>query len=992
MIEKDLFLNPPKEYRGVPFWSINDRLEAGRVREQIKLMDEAGFGGAFFHAREGLVTPFLGEKWFEAFRAAVEEAKMRGMRMWIYDELWWPSGFAGGRVPAHSSNYRAKALLMIPDTSSYEGEDVVAVFECEVDENWMPVDYRRANPGEESEDRLYLTFAVYTASIGETWFSGFSYVDLLNPEAVEYFIEKAYEPYVQQFRGEFGRTIPGVFTDEPNISSNRPPRRRSMPPRGPRMPPFAIPWSGKLPEKFREINGYDILEKLPELFFNLGDYAKTRYDFWRTVTLLFVESFSKQLYEWCDRHNLKFTGHYLGEDTLLSQLATSGAVMPHYEYQHVPGIDHLGFQIWPRLLTAKQVSSVANQLGRSRVLCETYGCTGNHPTFLDRKWIGDFLYALGVNLLNHHLVPYSLRGRRKRDFGLNLHWGQPWWERNRLIEDHFSRLSYILSMGERLVEVLVIHPIGSIWSTYSPLNDQEARAIDESFRRLLRILTRLHVDFELGDEILMAKHGRVEGGLLKVGRIGYRIVIVPPCKTLSKSTVELLREFTESGGRVIAIGPIPRMIDGTSSDEPKEVLGKATRLTSIDEDLLRKIFEELSLRIRVEGDREGDVLYHARKVDDKLVLFLANTNRVDGRDVAVTVRGSWRAELWDTISGSIEEYPVSQSGEATTIEAHLEPVGSKLFVLEGGKVERRPSVAPRVAESVMDLGGRWSLTRLGPNVLVLDYCRYRIGEGWSDPVPVWRAHRDIVSEGVGTQFALRFEFGSEIPLRDRNVFLVMENPELYRLRINGASVEWMDEGYWLCEAFRKTGISQYVGRGLNTIELEGVVGMEPEIEALYVIGDFGVVAGPMGGSTIVEEERAVTLGDLCEKGVPFYTGSVDLVKEFYLESLDFRRATLKVEGLHAAMAEAYVNNEKAGELFLHPLELDVTRHLVRGRNVLRLRLVGTMRNSLGPLHFRGGDPPFISPETFADEQNWTDDYVLAKFGVDRVLIKFEKVE
>jgi hypothetical protein len=38
--------------------------------------------------------------------------------------------------------------------------------------------------------------------------------------------------------------------------------------------------------------------------------------------------------------------------------------MLHYEYMHVPGIDHLGLQIWGFLLTAKQVSSVAEQLER----------------------------------------------------------------------------------------------------------------------------------------------------------------------------------------------------------------------------------------------------------------------------------------------------------------------------------------------------------------------------------------------------------------------------------------------------------------------------------------------------------------------------------------------------------------------------------------------------------------------------------------------------
>ncbi|MGC8632148.1 MAG: hypothetical protein ACP5T2_07065, partial [Thermoprotei archaeon] len=79
---------------------------------------------------------------------------------------------------------------------------------------------------------------------------------------------------------------------------------------------------------------------MPELFFDLGSFTKTRLDYWKTVTTLFVQSFTKRIYDWCNDNGLRFTGHYLMEDNLISQLVV-GSVMPHYEYEHVPGIDHL---------------------------------------------------------------------------------------------------------------------------------------------------------------------------------------------------------------------------------------------------------------------------------------------------------------------------------------------------------------------------------------------------------------------------------------------------------------------------------------------------------------------------------------------------------------------------------------------------------------------------------------------------------------------------
>jgi len=460
----EIFKNPPPEFRGVPFWSINDRLDLKEVARQIALIANCGYGGVLFHAREGLTTPFLGEEWFRAFESAVNEAKKHSIYMWIYDELCWPSGFAGGIIPAMGSEYRAKALIMIISDRAYSGNEVIATFKCKLNDGGLLYMYEVAKPGEEGDGYIYLSFINYVASPGEVWFNGLSYVDLLDSEVVRKFLDVAYDPYVKRFKDKIGKNILGVFTDEPNISSSRPgilSLRDPIPPRGSRFPIFAIPWTNNFIERFKSMNGYNVIDKLPELFFDVGSYMKTRYDFWRTITILFLEAFSKQIYEWCEEHRLKFTGHYLHEDDLLGQLIGGGAVMPHYEYQHIPGIDHLGMHIWGSLLTAKQVSSVANQLGKERVLCETYGCTGNYPSFADRKWIGDWLYAMGINFLNHHLIPYSMRGRRKRDYGLNFHWSQPWWKYNRTLEDYFARLSYVLSRGKRVVNVLVIHPIGS---------------------------------------------------------------------------------------------------------------------------------------------------------------------------------------------------------------------------------------------------------------------------------------------------------------------------------------------------------------------------------------------------------------------------------------------------------------------------------------------------------------------------------------------------
>ena len=235
-----------------------------------------------------------------------------------------------------------------------------------------------------------------------------------------------------------------------------------------------MPWTKGFARIFEGKFGYDLIPHLPSLFFDTGNYRKVRYHYWRAITEQFVEAYSKQIYEWCDAHNLKLTGHYLYEDSLQQQIPVSGAVMPHYEYMHYPGIDHLRRNI-ADLVTPKQLDSVVCQLGKERALSETYGCSGQNLSFEGRKWIGDWQCVLGINFLNPHLSSYTLRGARKRDYPPDIFYQQPWWPHNALIDDYNSRLSYALSQGERVVDLLVVHPIGSAWSVFRPQNPQGAR-------------------------------------------------------------------------------------------------------------------------------------------------------------------------------------------------------------------------------------------------------------------------------------------------------------------------------------------------------------------------------------------------------------------------------------------------------------------------------------------------------------------------------------
>jgi hypothetical protein len=419
-------------------------------------------------------------------------------------------------------------------------------------------------------------------------------------------------------------------------------------------------------------------------------------------------------------------------------------------------------------------------------------------------------------------------------------------------------------------------------------------------------------------------------------------------------------------------------VEGRLSPELGELVERARYASNVGRSALDEALKGVPRPIVVEGDPNGTVLYHLRRDGDSMILFLANADRSFSRKLRIGLEGRWRPELWDAVTGEVRELGAIAEGSRTWVPLELPPIGSSLVIFHPGELTAPEAPAQFQAKEVKLGETGWRARRLDPNALVLDYCYYSVNsEQWRGPVPLWRVQREIANRGVGAKFALRFEFECAVDPRGRGIKLVVESPHLYEVEVNGRSVEWT--GSWLDPSFRTAEISGLLARGRNVIELRGVVGVEPELEPIYVIGDFGVEARPQGGSRIVGEKELVDASDLCREGLPFYAGSAVLGKSIEVPN-GFKRAVLRFGELNAALAEVRVNGARAGFALFPPYEVDVTALLKPGSNEIEIVLVGTLRNLLGPLHYAGGDPAWIGPEAFSDLAHWTDEYVLKPFG------------
>ncbi|MCI5778754.1 MAG: hypothetical protein MR051_02885 [Lentisphaeria bacterium] len=443
------FLSPGAEFRGAPFWAWNAKLEKAELIRQIHTFKAMGMGGFFMHSRVGLDTPYLSREWFDCVKTCVSEAKKLGLRAYLYDEDRWPSGSAGGMVTKddqYKSRWCAAEFYADAETAQAAQGETAAWYSAVVSGNFadntlvVKAPKRLNSPADfqPSPGRKILRFAVRLMENAD-WYNGQTYLDTLNPDAVRKFTELTHEVYFREIGTEFGKTVPAIFSDEPMFFS---PRSLST---------VILPWTDRLPERFRAKYGRDIRECLPEIFFaSLRRKSLWRLRYVGLITEMFCQAFAETIGNWCGRHHLRMTGHVMSEDSL-TQTLTAGSAMRFYESMQMPGIDMLT-ERWRVFNTVKQCTSVAHQFGRKRRLSETYGGTGWDLSFAAHKALGDWQYALGINFRCQHLAWYSAEAEAKRDYPASISHQSPWCDKYRVVEDYFGRLGAVLSEGGAALE------------------------------------------------------------------------------------------------------------------------------------------------------------------------------------------------------------------------------------------------------------------------------------------------------------------------------------------------------------------------------------------------------------------------------------------------------------------------------------------------------------------------------------------------------------
>lgn len=937
-----------KEYRSIPFWSWNGKLEKDKLTSQIEWMNKQGFGGYFMHARGGLDTEYLGDEWFKAVETCIDVGESLNMQSWAYDENGWPSGFVGGKLLKDLNN-RDKSL-------TYKIGDY--------DKNAF-VSYKIENDSivkvENKEDGFeYLNIYKHVNT---------STVDILNPDVTDKFLLLTHNEYKNRLGDKFNK-LQGFFTDEPQYYR------------------WAHPYTEMLAKKYQEIYNEDITEKLGLIFLKKKGYREFRYWYWKTMQDLMLKNYSAKVYDWCDKNNVKLTGHYIEESTLYWQLLACGGIMPFYEYMHVPGVDNLGRSV-PNPLVCKQVSSVARQLGRKKVLTETFACCGWDVTPVQLKIIAEGQYVHGANILCEHLLPYSEHGQRKRDYPVHFSAVNPWIKQDfKTFNDYFARLGYLLAQSEEIVSVALFCPIRSVYFDYERYDFDAKNPVNESYCKVAKQLANMNINFHIIDETLMKKYAKAVDGKLVVGNCSYDYIIFPEVVTLDKFTANIFDEYYVKGGKMCFTGNKFSYLEGEESEFIY------TSNISLDEIVNSQPYHVDKY------DTEIHSTY--REFDGKRFIYATNTSF--DKDYVVKFDGEFNGFI------KLDLETLTVKPVETQIELRVGE--SAVLFLTDDKIVKTESKKETVI-----LDGDYDILNNDDNFLLLDKLSYSFdGLNYSNTLRYMGVFNELLNLRYNGTVYLKYCFNI-VDMPSKIQFLAEEN-RILSFNLNGQEVVFngcseeeeklliadisnyikIGENYAVLKInFYESDHVYEVLFGENIDEsLKNCLSYDTTIEACYLKGDFGVYSNK---KFTKGKENNVYLGDdfyigkanknivnLISDGFPFFAGRITLSKFFTLTNTNVK---LHLKGNYCLAYDLKINDIKVDKSYFSNI-VDISDVAKVGENKIEVTICSSNRNLLGPHHLIEREEPYgVGPDSYELNGSWEkgvsnkerENYSFVRFGL-----------
>jgi hypothetical protein len=665
------FKMPPPEYSMTFYWGWD-----GPITEEVITRDLDTFKAKGVRAvtlEPGYDMEYLTPRWFEMVKVAVEQAHIRGMKVWLVDEGKYPSGFAGGKFSEERPDLRMQALVLTERIEVASGQTLTRKLSPETvsagavnrsDNTYLPIEIDSgqlnwtAPQGDwqvllvEHKFRTSPTRAVNNPTRGKD--TSNSLCDYLDPAATRQFIEFTHEQYKKYFGQEFGKTVLGFRGDEPDYSIR------------------GIPWTPKIFAEFEKSKGYDVKPYIASFFLRSGlteEQRRVKADYWDIWSDMFGENFFGVQAKWCAEQNLQYLVHLNHEDKMLDLVRSEGDFFRCMRHVQMPGIDTIWSQIWMDQVAdfPKYASSAAHLFGRPRAFTESFASYKPAPNVEQAKWILNHQLVRGINMIEVMFVPASSKGRS----------GMRGWLATEEFPQaalYLNRACYILSQGRPTASIALYHPSMSIW-----LVDEQA---NDCTLTIMQQLLEQQRDFDVVDDRSIGELLKLEGSdLVNLSGQRYHAVIVPSTTAMSKAALDKLQAFADKGGSVVFVGRTLSMVVEKAflnAGGPPELSWAIREPSGQVTDRVTKALPKPD--VFLEKTCPAIKYTHRRWQDAELYMFFNESQEKQIRKA--TLAGSGQIQVWDPTSGSIEPLigALSNNG-GVSLTLELEPYGTKFIVI-----------------------------------------------------------------------------------------------------------------------------------------------------------------------------------------------------------------------------------------------------------------------------------------------------------------------
>ena len=597
----------------LPFFWQHGESEA-TLREMMGAIHGAGCGAVCVESRPH--PDFCGEKWWQDMDVILDEARKRNMKVWILDDSHFPTGFANNGLKDKPDTLCRQNIYLTEKVLPQKSGTLVLDLKkaglmkpAKVKKGMIAMVMSLAGPGRKFDDDSILCL---TASDGNTTLdltdcvSGTTltwekpagnwtlscvirsrntgarrnYINMTEEESCRVLIDSVYEPHWAHYSADFGTTIAGFFSDEPELGNG------SLYPKDNFLGTNQdLPWGAAMETAVAEALGENWHEKICLLWRDGPEAAQVRSRYMDVLTKLVRTAFSRQVAQWCHDHGVQYIGHVIEDD---GQHCRTGSSLGHYfrglQYQDMAGIDDIGGQVYPQGEDEPKVnfmrqprngefyhyglaklaqSAAAIEPGKhGNAMCEIFGNYGWEEGVRLEKYLADHFLVRGIN----YFVPHAFTGKPFPDNDCPPHFyahgHNPQYRHFGELMGYMNRVATLTSAGKHQVPVAILYHGDAEWA--------DSKAMP--FEKPLRALYDHQIDCHTlpADIFTEPEHYCTTlGNSLTVSGQQYHAFIVPGSAVLPQAAADGLEKLMALGLPVMFVDQIPASIAETGEPLPQ---------------------------------------------------------------------------------------------------------------------------------------------------------------------------------------------------------------------------------------------------------------------------------------------------------------------------------------------------------------------------------------------------------------------------------------